>query len=90
MHPMQSHLFHSRVHGDGLPQTARPSTPNLSLPQAVLTIKEAAAALRCHPSTIYRLLKAHKLTGFRVGSDWRFTPQHLTDYCEANTQNATR
>ena len=38
----------------------------------VLTVKEVAAYLRVHQSTIYRLLKAHQLPAFRVGSDWRF------------------
>jgi len=38
----------------------------------VLTVKEVAAYLRVHQSTIYRLLKAQQLPAFRVGSDWRF------------------
>lgn len=38
----------------------------------VLTVRELAEYLRVHPSTIYRLLKARRLPGFRIGSDWRF------------------
>lgn len=38
----------------------------------VLTVKELADYLRVHPTTIYRLLRAGELPGFRVGSDWRF------------------
>ena len=43
----------------------------------VLTLAEAAKFLRVHPSTIYRLLKQRELSGFRVGSDYRFTQEAL-------------
>jgi excisionase family DNA binding protein len=39
----------------------------------VLTVAEVAEYLRVHPTTIYRLLQAKKLPGFRVGSEWRFS-----------------
>ena len=33
---------------------------------------EAAELLRCHPTTLYRLLRAGKIPGaFKLGSDWR-------------------
>ena len=38
----------------------------------VMTVKELAAYLRVHPSTIYKLLRLGKLPGFRVASEWRF------------------
>jgi excisionase family DNA binding protein len=40
--------------------------------QDVLTVEEVAEYLQVHPTTIYRLLKKHKIPAFRVGSDWRF------------------
>jgi excisionase family DNA binding protein len=40
--------------------------------QDVLTLEEVAEYLRVHPTTIYRLLKKHKIPAFKVGSDWRF------------------
>lgn len=44
----------------------------------LLTVEEAAALLRVHKSTIYRLLKAQRLPGaFRVGSDWRIVRNTL-------------
>jgi len=43
----------------------------------IMTVAELAAYLRVHPSTIYRLLKAHKLPGFRIGSDWRFNIEDI-------------
>lgn len=41
----------------------------------VMTVKELAAYLRVHPSTIYKLLRRHELPGFRIGSDWRFNSE---------------
>ena len=38
----------------------------------LLTVKELAEYLRVHPATIYRLLRAKQIPGFRVGGDWRF------------------
>lgn len=40
--------------------------------QDVLTLGEVAQYLRVHQTTIYRLLKQHKIPAFKVGSDWRF------------------
>jgi excisionase family DNA binding protein len=38
----------------------------------VMTVPEVATYLRCHASTIYRLVKGGDLQAFRLGSDWRF------------------
>jgi excisionase family DNA binding protein len=38
----------------------------------VMTVKEIAAYLRVHPSTIYKLLRIGELPGFRIASEWRF------------------
>jgi excisionase family DNA binding protein len=40
--------------------------------ETVMTLSEVATYLRCHPSTVYKLLKAHALPAFRLGGDWRF------------------
>jgi excisionase family DNA binding protein len=39
----------------------------------LLTVVEVARYLRVHPTTIYRLLRRHKIPAFRVGEDWRFS-----------------
>lgn len=43
----------------------------------VLTVREVAAYLRVHSSTIYRLLKKKELPAFRIGSDWRFMADQI-------------
>lgn len=47
--------------------------------EKVMTIKEAAEYLRCHDSTVYRMLKNGTLRGFKLGSDWRFTQESLDE-----------
>ena len=37
----------------------------------LLTVEEAAAYLRVTPPTVYRLLRAGKLPGVKVGRQWR-------------------
>jgi len=43
----------------------------------IMTVRELAEFLHCHPSTIYRLLQQGKLPGFKVGSDWRFSREAI-------------
>jgi excisionase family DNA binding protein len=43
----------------------------------VLTVNELSDYLKVHPTTIYRLLKAGQLPGFRIGSDWRFNVEEI-------------
>jgi len=38
----------------------------------MMTVREVALYLKCHSSTIYRLIKAGDLPRFRLGGDWRF------------------
>jgi excisionase family DNA binding protein len=43
----------------------------------LMTVAEVTQYLRIHRVTLYRLLKANKIPGFRVGSDWRFSRQAI-------------
>jgi excisionase family DNA binding protein len=43
----------------------------------LLTVREVAQYLRVHQTTVYRLLKQHKLPAFQVGSDWRFNREEI-------------
>jgi excisionase family DNA binding protein len=48
-------------------------TGSAPTPPTVLTVRELSEYLRVHPTTVYRLLRAKQLPGFRVGSEWRFS-----------------
>ncbi len=49
-------------------------------PHAVLTPEEAAAYLRVNPQTVYRLLRAGKCPGVKIGRQWRIRRADL-DNC---------
>jgi excisionase family DNA binding protein len=44
----------------------------------VMTMDEVAEYLRVHRTTIYRLIKRHKIPAFRVGRNWRFNMKTST------------
>lgn len=46
----------------------------------VLTIKEAAAFLRCHPRTLQKLAIRGEVPAKKVGSLWRFSRQRLQEW----------
>ncbi len=50
----------------------------------VLTIREAAAFLHCHTSTLYRLAKNGQIPAFRLGGSWRFTWEALDSWMRAS------
>ena len=43
----------------------------------VMRLSEVATYLKCHPSTVNRLLKRGELPGFRLGGDWRVLRSEL-------------
>ena len=38
----------------------------------IMTLKEVADYLRCHTSTVYRLIHTRQIPTFRLGADFRF------------------
>jgi excisionase family DNA binding protein len=52
----------------------------------ILTVREVSEYLRVHPTTIYRLLRAKQIPGFRVGSDWRFGIDAIDRWCSEEEQ----
>ena len=48
-----------------------------------LTVTDVAAHLRISRESVYRLLYAGRLAGYRVGSLWRITPEALAAYKDA-------
>jgi len=55
------------------PQPPNPSLEAIAGAGAILTTDGVAAFLRCHKSTVYRLIRSHQLEGFKIGSDYRFS-----------------
>jgi excisionase family DNA binding protein len=51
----------------------------------VMTVREVAQLLRVHQTTVYRLLRANRLPGFKVGSDWRFSLQAVEAWMKENS-----
>lgn len=45
-----------------------------------LTVKQVAALEQVKPRTILRLLRTSELPGYKVGRDWRVTPEALAAY----------
>jgi excisionase family DNA binding protein len=54
-----------------------PAQPKPTTEPRVLTVRELAAYLRVHQTTVYRLLREQKLPAFRVGADWRFNREAI-------------
>ena len=53
----------------------RPNAVEREFP--ILTVREVAQYLCVHQTTVYRLVKQHKLPAFQVGSDWRFNREEI-------------
>lgn len=54
----------------------------------IMNVRELATYLRCHQSTIYRLLRAGKLPAFKVGSDHRFLRSEIDKWMLRLQNNA--
>ncbi len=51
----------------------------------IMTVADVARYLRCHPSSIYRLLKQRQIPAFRLGTDWRFRRSDIDRWIDAST-----
>jgi excisionase family DNA binding protein len=51
----------------------------------IWTVSMLARYLRCHPSTIYRLLKRGQIPAFKIGSDWRFQKAVIDRWLKRST-----
>ena len=57
---------------------------------AVMTVKEVCELLRCHQTTVYRLIRKGQIPCFQVGSDWRFNRAALDEWRRAQEQTTQR
>lgn len=51
----------------------------------ILTLEELARYLQIHRTTCYRLIRARKLPGFKVGRDWRVNEKSLERWMRERT-----
>jgi len=64
--------------------------------EKLFTIPEVARMLRVHPTTLYRLIRAGKFPGFKVGDSWRVNAESFerwvkrTDNGKPNTRGRSR
>lgn len=47
-----------------------------------LSVEEVAKRFQVNPTTIYRLAQKGHLPGFKVGGQWRFSPEMLEAWIE--------
>jgi excisionase family DNA binding protein len=60
-------------------------------PTKVMTVREVAAYLHAHPSTIYRLVRRNQIPAFHVGGGWRFNIEAIDHWIlEQQNLNARR
>ena len=48
--------------------------------KAFLTVEEVARHFGVNMTTVYRLAQQGKLPGFKLGGQWRFSPDMLKDW----------
>ena len=65
---------------------SRPPATHVTLESKVMTVMDVAAYLKCHQSTIYRLLKRKAIPAWRLGSDWRFNVDSIEAWVAKQTQ----
>jgi excisionase family DNA binding protein len=62
--------------------------------QPVMNVKEVAAYLHCHTSTVYRLVKAGGIPAFRLRNarccDWRFLRAEIDKWMRDETARMGR
>ena len=58
--------------------------------RALLNIDEAAEALQCGRTSIYKFTRTGKLGHVKIGRSLRFTEKHLEDFIVKNSTEATR
>ncbi len=47
-----------------------------------LTVRETAKLLKVNPMTIYRYIKAKKMTAYKVGKDYRIEQREINKFLE--------
>lgn len=58
--------------------------------ERIMNVHEVGQYLRCHQSTIYRLIKKDKLPYFKIGSDYRFDREQINRWMRESQVNVGR
>lgn len=56
------------------------------MPDHLLTLRDAASILRASPQTVRRLIRAGRLSGYRLNRSWRFTRAQVMGALETHTR----
>jgi excisionase family DNA binding protein len=64
----------------GLPLAPCPCKELLMAQTEIMTMRELCAYLKCHQTTIYRLIKRKALPHFKIGSDYRFVASEIATW----------
>lgn len=54
----------------------------------LLNVKEVQEQLGISESTMFRLIRNKKLTGFKVGREWRFEESDIQDFIKKQREQA--
>lgn len=52
---------------------------------AILTLRQVAELLHCHPSTLYRMAGRGEIPAFRLGGAWRFQTAAIDEWIARRT-----
>jgi len=67
------------------PQAPDPDPGDIDREREVMTLRDAAEYLNCHPSTLYRMVNHGDIPGFRLGGGWRFRRSDLEKWIASLT-----
>ena len=56
----------------------------------IMTLREVAEYLACHPVTIYRLAQSREIPAFRLGGNWRFKRSEIGQWITQRQQRPKR
>jgi excisionase family DNA binding protein len=68
-------------------EKARPGTAGTD---EILTLKQFADYLKCHPSSLYRLIRDGDVPYFRLGGDYRFQKSTIDHWIRNKTRARAR
>lgn len=58
------------------------------MPGQLLGVKQVQEMLGVSERTVFRLIKIGELTGFKVGREWRFDEEDITEYIARQREKA--